>query len=51
MAQGGVGKTKMHSFRPVEPGDLALIRRHRVEMFRAGRGHPGADGRTVRCCF
>ena len=25
----------MHSFRPVEPGDLALIRRHRVEMFRA----------------
>jgi hypothetical protein len=35
MAQGGVGRTKMHSFRPVEPAGLALIRRHRVEMVRA----------------
>jgi hypothetical protein len=28
MAQAGGGRTKVHSFRPVEPGDLALIRRH-----------------------
>jgi GNAT superfamily N-acetyltransferase len=35
MAQAGGGRTKVHVFRPVEPGDLALIRRHRMEMFRA----------------
>jgi len=35
MAQAGGGRTKVHVFRPVEPGDLALIRRHRVEMIRA----------------